>query len=144
MRWRIVVLLCALFWIVGASKAGRAETVAQGELVAAFKSFLGKPSAVGSWKIVAEGDGYALETGADFTARKGPDVKFFLSPIAAGEITGDNATEDSVFIVQLDAFEGVQRFALPAGTKPEDYQSLVLHCEAYSKLWATSALERAP
>ena len=143
MHSRIVVLLGALFWIFVGSAAS-AESVAEGELAAAFKSFLGKPSAVGSWKIVAEGDGYALETGADFAARKGPDVKFFLSPIPAGEITGDNATEDSVFIVQLDAFEGVQRFALPAGTKPEDYQSLVLHCEAYSKLWATSALKRAP
>ncbi len=78
--------------------------------------------------------------GEDFVARKGPDVKFFLSSTPADEVTGGNATEGSVFVVQLESFEGRQRFALPAETSPEAFHSLVLHCEAYGKLWGVSSL----
>ena len=116
------------------------DPIAEGHLEAAFTTFCQQPSASGAWKIVREGDGYALELADDFEAKKGPDVKFFLSPTAAAEVTGANATAGSTFVVQLERFSGAQRFPLPAGAEPEAFRSLVLHCEAYSKLWAISPL----
>ena len=76
----------------------------------------------------------------DFAAKKGPDVKLFLSPTPADQVTGENATDGSLFVVQLDEFKGGQRFALPPNTDIREFRSLVLHCEAYSKLWGTSEL----
>ncbi|MEM9398261.1 MAG: DM13 domain-containing protein, partial [Pseudomonadota bacterium] len=72
--------------------------------------------------------------------KKGPDVKIFLSPTASTEITGDNAVSGSVFVKLISDFDGSARIAIPAGTDLSQYQSLVFHCEAYSKLWGSSPL----
>ncbi len=137
---RIAALGFALA-LSGLAVPADAEAVYAGRFEPAFHSLLGRPSVSGGWRIVrSEAGGFALEVGEDFVARKGPDVKFFLSPLPAADVTGDNATRGSVFVVQLEAFEGPQRFALPASAAPETFRTLVLHCEAYSKLWGVSAL----
>lgn len=95
----------------------------------------------GTWSIVTEGDRQYLVLDERFKTRKAPDLKLFLSPLDAGEVTGNNATRGSVLVSPLDSNKGAQRYALPEGTRLEDYRSVVLHCERFSKLWGAADLK---
>ena len=110
-----------------------------GSLNNAFSSW-GSPSLRGDWQIVEDNGNYFIELSDNFKAKQGPDVKIFLSPTAADDVTGNNAVDGSVFVTQISDFEGSARFAIPAGTDVSQFESLVFHCEAFSKLWGSSAL----
>ncbi|MEM1435518.1 MAG: DM13 domain-containing protein [Pseudomonadota bacterium] len=131
--------------ILGAVSATQAQaadddaTLADGSLEHAFSSW-GKPSLEGDWQIVLDNGAYFIELSENFRAKKGPDVKIFLSPTPAAQVTGSNAVDGSVFVEQISDFDGSARIAIPAGTDISEFQSLVFHCEAYSKLWGSSAL----
>jgi hypothetical protein len=116
-----------------------AEDIGSGDLTPAFSSW-GKKSVVGSWEMVKEEQQYFIVLGDDFAAKDGPDVKVFLSPKSANEITGSNAAEGSALITEITRFKGQYRIAIPKDVNPDDFQSLVFHCEAYNKLWGTSPL----
>ena len=133
----ITILLSTLFSV--AHTFAENNTLASGSLQSAFSSW-GKASLQGDWKIVKEGNALFIELDDNFKAKDGPDVKIFLSPTNASSITGKNATEGSVFIQQISDFEGNKRIQIPANVDLNQYQSLVFHCEAYSKLWGSSAL----
>ena len=94
----------------------------------------------GAWSIVETDDGRFLELDDSFKTRRAPDLKLFLSPLEAGRVNAKNATSGSVLIAKLKKSKGAQRYELPADLKLDDYQTLVLHCEAYTKLWGVSAL----
>ena len=115
------------------------EVIAHGSLSAAFSSF-GRPSLTGDWQIITAADGHYLQLSDNFRAKKGPDVKIFLSPLASDAVTADNAVMDSVFVALLTRFKGQTRIRLPSGIDVKEYQSLVFHCQAYTKLWGQSAL----
>lgn len=87
-----------------------------------------------------ENDKWLLKTGLTFKADRGPDVKVFLSKQSAGNIDGSNATQQAAFVVLLSKFKGEQTIELPDGINPDDFQSLVFHCEEYSKLWGATPL----
>lgn len=94
----------------------------------------------GSWRIVDSADGRYLELDDAFRTRRAPDLKLFLSPLPADEITANNATSGSVLIAPLKKAKGAQRYALPDGLDLDEFQTLVLHCEQYTKLWGVSPL----
>lgn len=95
----------------------------------------------GSWSIEKRSDGEYLVLSDDFKTRKAPDLKFFLSKKSYGDINGRNATDEAVLISQISSAKGGQSYKIPAGVNVSDYQSLVLHCEQYSKLWASTSLK---
>lgn len=134
----VLISLVALFVMSGHSLAADG-TVAEGSLTGAFSSW-GKSSLKGDWKIVTEGEQTFIELADNFRAKSGPDVKIFLSPLAADEINGDNAAEGSVFIHLISNFKGQNRIEIPAEVDLSQYKSLVFHCEEYSKLWGQSPL----
>ncbi len=94
----------------------------------------------GSWNIERRGDQWVLKTGEDFKASKGPDVKVFLSKTPADDVTGKNAAQGSVFVQLLDKFKGEMVIPLPRGVDPREFQTLVLHCEEYTKLWGATEI----
>jgi hypothetical protein len=117
-----------------------ADTViASGQLTASFSSW-GKPSVEGDWKIVKSEGKQFIDLADNFKAKKGPDVKIFLSPKSTVDITGKNAGEGSLFIKLISEFEGKARIEIPANIDISQYKSLIFHCEEYSKLWGSSAL----
>lgn len=95
----------------------------------------------GSWQIVETADGHYLELDDSFKTRRAPDLKLFLSPRAAADVTAQNATSGSVLIAKLDSAKGAQRYKLPADIDIDDFETLVLHCEKYTKLWGVSTLD---
>ena len=65
---------------------------------------------------------------------------YFLSPLDADSVVASNATSGSVLIAELKKARGAQRYALPADVDLEQFRTLVLHCEQYTKLWGVSSL----
>lgn len=90
----------------------------------------------GTWTIADR----TLTLSDDFKTKGAPDLKLFLSPLAKEDITGNNATEGSVLIAPLKSRKGGQEYRLPDGIDLKNYQSLVLHCEKYSKVWGAADL----
>ncbi|MFT5520352.1 MAG: hypothetical protein ACI9IA_000944 [Enterobacterales bacterium] len=113
--------------------------IASGQLTASFSSW-GKPSVEGDWKIVTSAEKQFIDLADNFKAKKGPDVKIYLSPKSPSDITGENAAEGSIFIKLISDFEGKARIDIPANIDISQYKSLVFYCEEYSKLWGSSAL----
>jgi len=95
----------------------------------------------GTWSIEERTDGNYLVLSDDFKTKNAPDLKFFASKKAYGTITGTNATNDAVELVVLNKSKGGQTYKLPSSVNLGDYESLVLHCEQYSKLWASTPLK---
>ena len=94
----------------------------------------------GAWKIVETAEGRYLELDDSFKTRRAPDLKLFLSPLEAGSVNAKNATSGSVLIAKLQKAKGAQRYEIPADIDLDAFQTLVLHCEKYTKLWGVSAL----
>ncbi len=139
MKKTLLTLLSLFSLIVATNIAFAGETITEGSLEGAFSSW-GKPSLSGDWKIIEEGGKHFIELADNFKAKKGPDVKIFLSPTEASNIDGDNAAKGSVFIKQISNFNGKSRIEIPAGIDVSQFNSLVFHCEEYSKLWGVSSL----
>ncbi len=97
-------------------------------------------SASGTWKIV-EDDGYLkLVASSEFKTKKAPDLKIFLSPLKADQAGNENATTKSLLVGRLPTVKGGFEIELPVGTDLEEYESVLIHCDKYSKLWSAANL----
>jgi len=112
-------------------------------------AFAGQPSGwqnqeikvKGAWSIEQRADGNYLILDNAFKTKNAPDLKFFLSKKGYSSINGNNAANDAVLISQLKSAKGGQEYKIPSNINLADYSSLVLHCEQYSKLWASTPLK---
>lgn len=95
----------------------------------------------GGWQIVEANGGVTLVLDQHFATKKAPDLKLFLVPRPASELTNDNVLEGAVRLGKLVSPKGRQEYRIPAGTDLSRFETLVLHCEKYSELWSTAALE---
>lgn len=95
----------------------------------------------GSWSIEQRADGNYLVLSDDFKTRSAPDLKFFLSKKKFSDINGSNATDGATLISEISSSKGGQSYKIPSNINVSDYESLVLHCEQYSKLWASTSLK---
>lgn len=111
----------------------------QAEIVAATSisgNFVKKQKSIkGSWEVVQRGDQTVIIFADDFKAKNGPDLKVFLSPQTVGDVNGKTATDGSVLLGELTSIKGGQEYLVPAGVNLSDFQSVLVHCEAYSVLW---------
>lgn len=137
-----IILLAGLVTAVlfGSSSAYSQESVlASGTLDNAFSSW-GRASLRGDWEIVSVDGKTYIDLADNFRAIDGPDVKIFLSPLSVDDVKGNNATDGSLFVKLISEFEGAARIEIPEGTNLDDFETLVFHCEDYSKLWGVSPL----
>ena len=95
----------------------------------------------GSWSIVEEGGQRFVVLSDDFRTKSAPDLKLFLSPRAGSDVSSTNATRDAARIGPIESHRGGQRIAIPAEVDLTGYETLVLHCEQYSKLWGVADLD---
>ena len=89
----------------------------------------------GAWEVVQRGDKTFIVFGDDFRAANGPDLKIFLSPQTVSDVTGKTAVNGAINIGELKSTKGVQEYEVPAGVNLADFNSVLVHCEAYSVLW---------
>ncbi|MEM8739007.1 MAG: DM13 domain-containing protein [Planctomycetota bacterium] len=98
-------------------------------------------SVKGTWSLVQDGDTVTVQLDRKFKTKKAPDLKLFLSPKPLNELNGKNATAGSLRIAELKSHKGAQSYTLPAGTDLADYETIIIHCEQYSKLWSGASLK---
>lgn len=90
----------------------------------------------GSWAFVQKADGLYVALGENFKTRNAPDLKLYLSTKDAASRTDSNGLEGTLFIADLASNKGAQSYKLPAEVDLDDFVSLMIYCEQYSKFWA--------
>jgi len=99
-----------------------------------------KKSIKGNWSVVQENGQTIIRFANDFKTKNGPDLKIFLSPQTIQSVNGKTATTGSVNLGVLKSTSGTQDYLVPAGVNLADFNSVLVHCEAYSILWGGGAL----
>ena len=94
----------------------------------------------GDWEIVKENGQTIFRLSEDFKTKNGPDLKLFLSPKTVGNATGSTATQDAVRLGVLKSNKGGQDYIIPSNIDLSQYGSILIHCEAFSKLWGGANL----
>ena len=94
----------------------------------------------GSWTLSAENGVTTISLDDDFSTRNAPDLKIFLSPLSAAQVKNKTAVPGSLLIAPLQSNKGRQSYVVPAGTDLSQYKSVIIHCEAYTKLWSAADL----
>ncbi len=95
----------------------------------------------GGWNIVEKDGKNVLTFSEDFSTKKGPDLKVYLSKESIQKIKGRNVTKTSILISALKSEKGAQEYQLPDDLNLDDFSSVLIHCEAYSHLWGGGALK---
>ena len=57
------------------------------------------------------------------------------------QVTGKTATKDAILLSALENNSGAQEYVVPADVDISLFQSLLIHCEAYSVLWGGGKLK---
>jgi len=115
------------------------EVIYQGE----FDNYSRWTTFEGSWKIVKSGDKHQVVFGNDFNAKKAPDLKIFLSKADFDDIESKNALKNGapVFVAKLTAYKGAATYDIPSNIDINQYKTIIVHCEEYTKLWGGSPLK---
>ncbi|RKQ71346.1 electron transfer DM13 [Litorimonas taeanensis] len=80
-------------------------------------------------------NGYEIQFSDDFKTKGGPDLKVYLSKKPVSELEGETVDQTSVKIGVLKSKKGQQSYIIPDTIDLSDYESVVIHCEAFSVLW---------
>ena len=94
----------------------------------------------GGWSIVEKNGSQVLMLDENFSTNSGPDLKIFLSRQSISSLTGKNAINDAILVSPLQSNRGAQEYVLPANIDLSQFQSVIIHCESFSKLWGGSSL----
>jgi hypothetical protein len=100
----------------------------------------GKSNVSGGFRFEDRDDGTYLVVESDFKTKKGPDLKFVLSPTDYTSVKAKTALKGGLIVGKLKSFSGGQEFKLPAGTNASSYKSLLVHCQAKTKLWGSAPI----
>jgi len=104
-------------------------------------SFIKKQKSIrGDWEIIRENGQTKLIFSSDFKVAKGPDLKVFLSPQNLSDVSGKTATRSAVKLDHLKSSSGGQIYIIPNGVNLSSFNSVLVHCEAYSVLWGGGSL----
>jgi len=94
----------------------------------------------GQFEIVEKDGQTILRLSDDFKTKAGPDLKIFLSPQSAQNVTGATATQGALNIGALVTNKGGSEYVIPAGVDLSSFESILVHCEQFSVLWAAGTI----
>lgn len=94
----------------------------------------------GTWRIYEKDGKRFFELSEDFRARSAPDLKVFFNPLPPSEVKNRNATKNAFLLTELKSNRGKQTYEIPADVDLTAYQSVVIHCQRFTKMWAAGAL----
>ena len=129
----LLAILFGMFALIG-------NTFAAEKVVASGSWTKKEHSIAGTWKIIDYGSKVRIKF-FGLKTKKAPDLKVFLHPKGISEVTAKNALSGSKFISKLTSHKGYQEYDLPAGVKWQNYKSILIHCEKYTKLWGGANLK---
>ncbi len=97
--------------------------------------------AAGTWRIIRSDGKVFVKLDDQFETRSAPDLKLFLSPKSLDDLDGNNATEDALLISPLQSNRGAQTYEIPSDADLANYESIIIHCQQFSKLWSGATLK---
>jgi len=106
-----------------------AQSLAAGDFVQKSKRLKG------SYKVVQENGQTIIRFSDNFRTTNGPDLKVFLSPQNVNSVSGQTATNGAVLLGLIKSTKGTQDSVFPANVNIADFNSVLIHCEAFSVLW---------
>ncbi len=92
-------------------------------------------SITGNAKIIKTSDETEIVFSEDFETRSGPDLKVYLSKLSISDLKDASVGPNSLKLGVLKSRKGAQSYVIPEDISLKNYKSIVIHCEAYSKLW---------
>lgn len=137
-RNRFIVAAIAIF---GASIAAGSALGAAGDV--AYSSSLWEKKSnetTGLFQIEERDGGHVLTLSSDFKTKPAPDLKIVLSPHTPSSATARNALEGGVIIAPLTSPSGAQEYPIDPSVDLAAYDSVLIHCEQYTKLWSAAPL----
>jgi len=120
------------------TETDRAHPVATGQFIHADPS---DPIHYGKGKVSVFERVVFLEP--DFEVGPGPAYHVLLVPKSSIRRTSDVKDQMYIDLGRLRAFQGSQRYAIPAGVNLKDYPSVVIWCERFSVLISPADLTAA-
>ena len=93
----------------------------------------------GMWYLDSREDGVYAMFSEGFETVKGPNLHVYLSKLAAADANGAQA-EGDLHVTALKSYKGGQLYKLPQGVNLADYNSFVIVCDKFHKLWAAGDL----
>ena len=98
----------------------------------------------GGFEIVDRDGELLIRFSYDFKTSKPPEpLRILLSTQTSKDASNKNAEDGAVLIAELKSIKGAQEYRLPKGIDLTNYQSILLHCRKYTKLWSASSLQVA-
>lgn len=95
----------------------------------------------GTYRIVRIDGDLRLELDDSFKTRRAPDLQIFLAAHSLDAATGRNATaSNSLRIADLTKRKGAQTYDLPDDLDLMRFNSVLIHCVVYSKLFGAAPL----
>jgi len=101
----------------------------------------GDAKATGTGRIVTDKGRTYVELSKDFTLGEAPSPVVTLYKSAVPPKKGYQAGK-YVSLAPLQSFAGTQRYALPEGVNPADYQSIAIWCKKFDVTLAYAPLAR--
>src|SRR5215510_4563849 len=120
------------------TEADRSRLVATGTFIHANPS---DPVHYGKGKVSVYERAVFLEP--DFEVGPGPAFHVYLVPKASIRSSSDLKDVMFVDLGGLGAFKGSQRYSIPTGVNPKDYQSVIIWCERFGVLISPADLRTA-
>ena len=137
-----LALVAAAQSVAGHHEAGEAMSEEPDKTVVAEGTWTkGNYKIAGAWKIIEKDGKRKVVLGDDFKTRNAPDLKIFLSPLPLAEIGDRNALKGAVLVSPLDRAKGAQSYDIGSDVELGDYQTVIIHCERFSKYWGGAALK---
>jgi len=122
-----------------------AQTATAEQVLGASGTFAKKKYKIkGDWSVVQRNGQTYIKLSEDFKTKNGPDLKIFLSPKTVAAVNGKNAVNGAINLGALKSNKGGQEYLVPAGVNLANFNSVLVHCEAYSVLWGAGDLSTAP
>lgn len=106
-------------------------------LIRSGDKWIGKVYQVyGKWSIEDSHGEFFFVLDEDFATNWGPDLKLYLARLKMSEIDDRNPVDrEGELIAALELNKGRQRYRFPKGIDLSQYNSIVIHCKAYSVVW---------
>ena len=89
----------------------------------------------GTAKVETVDGKYQLVFSEDFKTKNGPDLKIYLSKLPLAALSAQDVDESAVRLSVLKSHQGAQAYTIPEDINLDDYESVVIQCEAYTVLW---------
>jgi hypothetical protein len=89
----------------------------------------------GSWTLTQVDGKNVIRLSDDFKTKKGPDLKIFLSKKTVGTLKNKPSLIAPLNLGVLKSNKGSQDYIIPANIDLSQYESILIHCEAYNILW---------